>query len=215
MLYIRFSSIIICVLFLHSILIAQPTQFALYQNVPNPFDSSGTTIYFKNSIPVHVNLWVEDTLGTHVISLVSQQTDTGFHSVEWNARNQNGNLITPGNYFCKMTASTFRDSIIMQYQDVLSVNEVNSNVETFSLLQNYPNPFNPITTIQFSIPFEDYVTLKVFGLLGEEVATLVSQRFLPGTYSVQWDAGNASDGIYVYRLQSGKFSQSKKLILLR
>jgi hypothetical protein len=99
----------------------------------------------------------------------------------------------------------------------------------FELAQNYPNPFNPTTTIKYSIPtviarsgatrqsHETYtsVQLKVYDLLGREVATLVNQKQAPGNYSVQFDATNLSSGVYFYKLQSGSFIVTQKMILMR
>jgi photosystem II stability/assembly factor-like uncharacterized protein len=85
----------------------------------------------------------------------------------------------------------------------------------FALSQNYPNPFNPTTTIEFSLSQPDFVLLKVFDLLGKEIAVLVSQALPAGKYGTQWNANNVASGIYFYRLQAGLFVETKKLILLR
>lgn len=86
---------------------------------------------------------------------------------------------------------------------------------SFSLEQNYPNPFNPTTTIQFSLPQAGNVTLKVYNLLGEEVRTLFEDYKQAGKHSVQFNANNLASGIYFYRLQTGSFIETKKMILLR
>ena len=86
---------------------------------------------------------------------------------------------------------------------------------TFSLDQNYPNPFNPCTNIRFAIAESRLVRLAVFDLLGREVATLLYENLPPGNYSVQWDGTNFSSGVYVYRLQTGNFVATKKMILLK
>ena len=96
----------------------------------------------------------------------------------------------------------------------------------FSLNQNYPNPFNPTTTFKFSLPKSGFVTLKVFNVLGEEVAKLVNKDLGVGTYTTQWDASKFGSGVYYYRLQvtpwrdgatalTGSFVETKKLLLLR
>lgn len=85
----------------------------------------------------------------------------------------------------------------------------------FSLNQNYPNPFNPSTTITFGIPLKGDVSLKVFDLLGREVATLVSGKLEAGTHTVQWNGSSAASGVYFYRLKSGNFDQTKKLVILK
>ncbi len=81
--------------------------------------------------------------------------------------------------------------------------------------QNYPNPFNPTTTIRFSIPTAEDVSLKIFTLLGEEVATLASGAMDAGTHAIQWDATSQPSGVYFYRLQAGGFVETRKLVLLR
>ncbi len=84
------------------------------------------------------------------------------------------------------------------------------------LYQNYPNPFNPVTTIEFNLPKSSEVTLKIFNILGEEVATLLSERLSAGSYSYEWSrpAGIAS-GVYLYRLQAGDYIETRKMVLMR
>ena len=93
----------------------------------------------------------------------------------------------------------------------------------YQLEQNYPNPFNPATVIRYSLPVASYVTLKVHNILGQEVATLVTEEMKPGSYEATWNAsgiarqaeGGLASGVYLYRLQAGGFSQTRKLVLLR
>jgi Secretion system C-terminal sorting domain len=87
--------------------------------------------------------------------------------------------------------------------------------EFYSLEQNYPNPFNPSSAIVFQIPITGHVTLKIYDILGNEVATLVNEQKSPGAYRVNFDASGLADGTYFYRLQAGQFTQTKKLMLLR
>jgi hypothetical protein len=86
---------------------------------------------------------------------------------------------------------------------------------TFTLKQNYPNPFNSSTNISFNIPYKSFVSLKIYDRLGREVATLCSEEIPAGYYTRKWNAANVSSGIYFYRLQTGTFTETKKLILLR
>ena len=86
---------------------------------------------------------------------------------------------------------------------------------TFALNQNYPNPFNPTTSIQYSVIGSQYVSLKVFNVLGKEVAVLVNEKQEPGVYTVNFSSANLSGGVYLYRLQAGDFVQTKKMILLK
>lgn len=85
----------------------------------------------------------------------------------------------------------------------------------FRLEQNYPNPFNPSTTIRFSVPTRDVVTLHVYNLLGQQVAILTEGVLEAGTYSVQWNAAGLASGMYWYRLRSGEFTDTRKLLLLK
>lgn len=85
----------------------------------------------------------------------------------------------------------------------------------FFLVQNYPNPFNPTTSIGYSLSATQFVSLKVYDLLGREVAALLDGRKTPGTYEVQWNAEGYPSGVYFYRLQAGNFIQTKRMILIR
>ncbi|NWG28709.1 MAG: T9SS type A sorting domain-containing protein [Ignavibacteriaceae bacterium] len=95
------------------------------------------------------------------------------------------------------------------------VNPNSNELIEYSLSQNYPNPFNPTTTIDYSIKLAGDVTLKVYDILGTEVASLVNEVKEPGNYSVEFNAANLPSGIYVYRLTTGNFVDTKKLILLK
>jgi hypothetical protein len=83
------------------------------------------------------------------------------------------------------------------------------------LQQNYPNPFNPSTTIRYALPQAGYVTLKVYNLLGEEIAALISGRQPAGEHEVRWNAASLPSGVYFYRLQAGGFTMTRKLLLVR
>ncbi len=85
----------------------------------------------------------------------------------------------------------------------------------FQLRQNYPNPFNPTTQIQFDIPEQSEVTLELFTVMGQRVATLASGEYHPGQHTVEFDATNLASGMYIYRLQAGSFTQTKKMMLIK
>jgi hypothetical protein len=85
----------------------------------------------------------------------------------------------------------------------------------FALMQNYPNPFNPTTTIAFSIPKANNVTLKIFDAIGREVATLVNGVRSAGEYNVEFNASTLASGMYLYRLQAGSFVETKKFVLMK
>ncbi|MBT8380208.1 MAG: T9SS type A sorting domain-containing protein [Ignavibacteria bacterium] len=85
----------------------------------------------------------------------------------------------------------------------------------YTLSQNYPNPFNPSTTIQYQIPQSGYVTLKVYDVLGNEVASLVDEMKQQGNYQVSFDASALSSGMYLYHLIANDFVQTKKMMLMK
>ena len=87
--------------------------------------------------------------------------------------------------------------------------------ERYSLNQNYPNPFNPSTTIKYSMPTSEFVTLKVYDVLGNEVSTLVHEEKLAGSYEIEFTASELSSGIYFYKIQSNSFTETKKMILMK
>jgi hypothetical protein len=99
----------------------------------------------------------------------------------------------------------------------VDVNETKNTVINFSLSQNYPNPFNPSTNITYNLAEREFVTLKVYDVLGNEVATLVNEEKSAGSYNVQFsmDKLKLSSGTYFYRLQAGNFVETKKMILLK
>jgi hypothetical protein len=87
--------------------------------------------------------------------------------------------------------------------------------EEFTLEQNYPNPFNPETNIRFRIPEFGHVSLKVYDILGNEIATLVNEEKPAGSYEVDFNASALPSGVYFYRLEANGFSQTKKMILMK
>lgn len=108
------------------------------------------------------------------------------------------------------------DGVFRAIESVTAIRERTQQMpETYSLYQNHPNPFNPLTTIKFTLPRSGFVTLKVYNLLGHTVETLVSEVLSPGEYEVDWNASGLASGIYLYRLQSEEFDQTKKLTLLK
>ncbi len=88
-------------------------------------------------------------------------------------------------------------------------------VQSYQLFQNYPNPFNPETRIRFQLPVEGHVTILVYDISGAQVATLVDRYYEAGSFQVRFDAAHLSSGIYLYRIESGEFSQVRKMMLLK
>jgi aminopeptidase N len=111
-------------------------------------------------------------------------------------------VFDPGNWILKNTTT------------VTEVDDFNAPLQ-FRLEQNYPNPFNPSTSIEYSIPQSGQVTLKVYDVLGNEVATLVNGQNDSGNHKVEFNASNLNSGVYFYKIESGNFIETKKMILLK
>ncbi len=120
-------------------------------------------------------------------------------------------LATDGSYFNIGTGA----SVTLQRGVVTSGEQEMEVASRFDLRQNYPNPFNPTTTIQFVLPESAQATLRVYDVIGREVATLVDENLSAGTHKVTFDAASLSSGIYLYRLEAGSFRQTKKMILAK
>jgi hypothetical protein len=101
-------------------------------------------------------------------------------------------------------------------QDFINIKNISLIIPNkFELYQNYPNPFNPITKIQFNVSKTSDIILKVFDLTGKEISTLINEKLNPGTYETQWNANEYSSGIYFYRLETGDYRETKRMILIK
>ncbi|MFA6598642.1 MAG: aryl-sulfate sulfotransferase [Ignavibacteriaceae bacterium] len=98
---------------------------------------------------------------------------------------------------------------------ITDVSDSKNSITTYQLCQNYPNPFNPNTSFRYSLKNQQFVTFKIFDLLGREIVTLVNEVKSAGTYELNWNAAHVPSGIYYYRLQAGNFIDTKKLVLLK
>ena len=107
------------------------------------------------------------------------------------------------------------DVQINRYSSTSVGNEHSSLPTNYALQQNYPNPFNPTTKIEFELKAAGFTTLKVYSLLGEEVATLMNEELQPGSYNAGFSAANVPSGIYFYRLTSGAFTATRRMLLLK
>jgi len=117
-----------------------------------------------------------------------------------------------GNIF----AATYGKGVFISNPQITSVYNYKNGIEfNFQLKQNYPNPFNPTTKINYSIPQRSFVTIKIYNLLGTEVAILVAEEKLAGSYEVEFNGSKFSSGVYFYSIQAGSFTETKKFILLK
>jgi hypothetical protein len=129
------------------------------------------------------------------------------------------NLVPPSGIYWQMIliANLWCDpSLKLKYDITVDVEDFHTEVPTdFALHQNYPNPFNPSTKIKFVIPKSSFVSLKVYNVLGKQVATLAREEKPAGNYEVEFSGTDLPSGVYFYKLQTGSFIQTKKMILLR
>ena len=141
------------------------------------------------------------------------QGSTGFH-----------NLFYPYSYLTKVScvdslnAWTLGDHKLYRTTNGGFTNVGNQNnlsPRIYKLNQNYPNPFNPLSTIGYQIPKSGFISIKVYNILGREVATLVNEEKPAGTYEVHFNGENFSSGIYFYKLKAGNYSSIKKMVLIK
>jgi len=151
------------------------------------------------TMPIQIN--IKTSLGDTLFTVFNNQLTQGFSFIV------NGTVsaiqFDPNNLILKNSSVT------------VGVEEDKIVLDKFELFQNYPNPFNPETVIKYQLPVKSFVSLKVFDVLGKEVALLVNQEDETGINQVKFDASALSSGIYFYVLQSGDLIESKKLILLK
>ena len=107
------------------------------------------------------------------------------------------------------------DKIFNEIFEITNPKESNITLPNYQLFQNYPNPFNPITNIRYSIPEYSFVSLKIYNLLGQEISTIVNEEKYPGEYEVIFVSSKLSSSVYCYVIQAGKFSLTRKMVLIR
>ena len=180
----------------------------------------GGSFFVPNNIPnAHVNdsvkwVWV---FGIHTTSSTSVPAGAAIWDAPINSTNTTFiyKITVPGtyNYQCTfhglfgMTGSFFATST--------GIENTGATVNSYQLSQNYPNPFNPSTVIKFSIPQNNFVTLKVYDINGKELQTLVNGELSSGEYKYTLDASALSSGIYLYKLSAGAFIETKRMTLIK
>jgi hypothetical protein len=117
-------------------------------------------------------------------------------------------------HLCSRTCPLSQAAVDLAFLTTVAVEQERATPASFELRQNYPNPFNPRTLIRYSVPSRALVSMKVFNVLGGEVASLVNEQKEAGTYQATWNASVPS-GIYFYRLQAGTFVETKRMIVLK
>ncbi len=166
-------------------------------------------VYFHNYSITENNVMVIEAEGNNVFSVVGKFPN----GERWQKDliNENTLQLPEGITSLMVAGNRISNSLVTKLEEEKTI----SSPSNFSLSQNYPNPFNPSTTISFSLAEADVVSLKVYDVLGREVATVVNEYLSAGNYSQIFNAAGLASGQYVYRLQCGKYSETKKMILLK
>jgi hypothetical protein len=188
-----------------SITVNESSIHVVWMSYRDNIPGSGSVIYYKNSTDGGLT-WSSDLrLPDAAVTSANASVAAGNSSVHvaWTDLRDFSSTGTPEIYYKLNTGVT---EVENNYTDLHS---------SYSLYQNYPNPFNPVTTIQYSIPQESRVILKVYDALGNEIATLVNEEKHEGRYKIDFDGTNLSSGMYFYTLQAGNYTQTKKLILIK
>ena len=176
---------------------------------------------YNSGFPFTFNILLPIVYGSNLIQgrLSELGIDNEFHSEEGQLHEYwgtfNGNWFDgPNEYFEQIQS----DAFLFLYNQLYSV-EVPIDHEviptSFAFHQNYPNPFNPITTLRYDLPQESDVTLTIYDITGRMVQTLVNELQQSGVKKVIWNASDVSIGVYIYRIQAGNFTQTRKIILLK
>jgi len=140
----------------------------------------------------------------------------GFYNVKMTSLTGNRRVFSAGG--CPFTFNVSDNRVYNFGFDVINTVSVSNDPvipSKYSLEQNYPNPFNPTTNIKYNVPKNTFVTLKVYDVMGREVRTLVNENKNAGTYEVKFDAGTLSSGMYLYKIQTGDFVETKNMILIK
>jgi len=127
----------------------------------------------------------------------------------------NAQNLSEGTYIGEIKITTDGGNITIPIDYLVDVQRLPEIPNSFNLSQNYPNPFNPSTSIEFSVPKTTKVSLKIYDLLGKELAVLLNERKSPGNYRATFNASNLASGIYIYRLETDEFKDTKKLMFIK
>ena len=198
----------------------------------------GDTIYagtFDHGVYVSFNngvSWSQTAMSTgtiHSLAVVGNNVLAGTYGAylstncgaNWVAKNDGLSLTANFNAFLIFGNNIFAATdlyplVRRSLTDFTGIQNVNNEVPAgYSLSQNFPNPFNPSTVIRFQLPVTGQVVLKVYDVMGREVSLLVNEKLNAGTYSIEWDASQFTSGTYFYKITSGDFSETKKMLLLK
>lgn len=179
---------------------------------PYSVTSRGSELYVHYIHSVSTGVLVSTTNGQSWAHLDT----TGFPPANSNGTSRrlaaNGNYMFFYNYATTSAGGVYRTPISLTS---VELTDRSGTPEEFVFYQNYPNPFNPATIIKFQVPSPNFVTRRVYDILGREVATLVNEVKHPGEYTVAFDGTNLPSGVYIYRLAMGSIISAKRMVLLK
>jgi len=193
----------------YSSTITRPLQNQLWVNIVSLFPDKGTAA-------------AQSPAWTDVVELTFKVLKKdGTSNMVWQPSNNNWAVYDIDNATILNSGNWANENTSLSGDAATGFTQNSQTPKEFHLFQNYPNPFNPSTVISYTVaPLnlpkgETLVTIKVYDILGREVATLVNEEKSAGTYSVKFNAGNLSSGTYLYRIVSGNYTQVKKMLLLK
>jgi uncharacterized protein YegP (UPF0339 family) len=169
----------------------------------------GTLNYLVDANGAFADYCLTDLDGSYIISNIDAGSYTMVSSL---ASFQDAQKTLTVDY---LNNSTLNVDVSLTPNSTTGINDNVATINGYALNQNYPNPFNPSTIISYQIPQNSFVTLKVYNILGKEVATLVNEQQIAGKYNFNFKASNLASGIYIYKLTAGSFTSVKKLTLLK
>ena len=163
--------------------------------------------------------------GGKILFRVDGQNVTGFIDVpvtggwnSWRTISDTSNIeLTAGKHTLQMNFyfGGFNVNSFDLTKTIVSVEDKKEVIKSFKVYQNYPNPFNPSTTIKFSIPTDEFVSLSIYNIIGEKVASLLNGKISSGIHEINFNAINLSSGTYIYKLQAGSFTSTRKMIVIK
>lgn len=173
------------------------------ENIINKYNATQKTVYAKKDVPAQERNTIEKKIYTQQQQTLMQRSIDNIRGARTRSKAEKEKKLV-------------EDLILSGGMNPESANTGENTVpQEYKLHQNYPNPFNPATTIKYQLPKDGLVQIKVYDIIGREVMTLVNEQKTAGTYETIFNATNFASGIYFYRIQSGSFVESKRMMLIK
>jgi fibronectin type 3 domain-containing protein len=201
-----------------------PHEYYSFYAGPDSLPPPPSNIEITNSINLIEFAWEEIITGKYVSYNIYRSEDgVDFHNTDTTpSSSYSDTTVFSGRMYYYYVTTLFNqwesnpsDTVNALVEAITAVAIIDKLPSAYQLKQNFPNPFNPSTKINYQLPMTSNVELTVYNLVGQKVATLVSERQEAGYYLVEWDATRFSSGVYFYRIQANDFSNVRKMILVR